>query len=420
MDESITGIELALDDDGFLDRQCPEERCRRYFKVSFSDWEESETVVATCPFCGHKDEPTEFNTVDQEDYIRQVGEAYAAELMQQMLGNLSSSLRSSSGMVKVDVSTKFTDIPVPITPDAAESMRLQIVCDHCGCTYAVVGSGFYCPLCGENSAPHTFHQAIAGIRSAVDVAGRLSEILTDRDVAEATRTNLLEDQVENLVTSFQRLADATYPRLPRAVELRKSPFQRLVDGSKAWAAAGGTEFTHIVAANEWSELLTFFQQRHVIGHGDGFVDAEYISKTGDHSNPEGSKLIVSAANVLRMAQLVEKLGGGLINELPEPPSDTKTTESNTANGLFPPQPPGTTELDWQVFAILCDAAVEKDHDNLWSDEVKPRVAELGLEDAAVIDSLEILEGKGLVALSHTTGSKFPRHTRLTRREYRRV
>ena len=415
MEEAILELELALDDDGFLDRQCPEGRCRRYFKVLYSDWEKSETVVATCPFCGHKDEPTEFNTVEQEDYLRQVGEAYAAELLQQMLGQLSKSLRKTTGMVRVDVSTKFADMPVAITPDAVESMKLQIVCDSCGSTYAVVGSGFYCPLCGENSAPHSFHQAIAGIRSAVDVAGKLSEIVADRDVAEATRTSLLEDQVENLVTSFQRLADATYPRLPRAKELGRSPFQRLEQGSEVWAEAGGTGFTDIVADNEWSELLTFFQQRHVIGHGDGFVDAEYIRKTGDRSSPEGSRLIISAANVLRMAQLVEKLGGGIIGDLPEPRTDIETTGSHTARVPFPPQPPGTDEIDWQVFEILCHAAVKKDHDNLWSDEVKPRVEELELQEPAVIDSLEILDGKGLVALSHTMGSKFPRHIRLTRR-----
>lgn len=415
MEEIIVDVDLALDDDGFLDRQCPETRCRRYFKVVHSDWESSDTVVATCPFCGYKDEPSEFTTVEQEDYLRQIGESYAQELLQQLMGQLSNKLASSRGMLKVDVSSKFTDIPVPITPDAAESMRLQITCDTCGCTYAVVGSGFFCPLCGENSAPQSFHQAIHRVRSTVEVAEKLGQLLVDRAVIEATRASVLEDQIENLVTSFQRLADASYPRLPSATKLRNSPFQRLEQASEVWAKAGGREFTQFLKADEWSELLVYFQKRHVIGHRDGFVDDRYIKEPGDQSVLSGARLVITAANVLRMAELVETLGSGLISDLPDQPVPTSEDRSGSDLDLFPPQLPGTTELDWQIYRVICGVAVEKDHDNLSDADVVLRIDELGIDEEVVIESLEILKSKGLVELFHTMGSRIPRHIRLTRR-----
>ena len=35
---TLVPIQIAVDDDGYFDRQCPAEQCRAFFKVLFSDW----------------------------------------------------------------------------------------------------------------------------------------------------------------------------------------------------------------------------------------------------------------------------------------------------------------------------------------------------------------------------------------------
>jgi len=198
---------------------------------------------------------------------------------------------------------------VAVTPEALDSMRLQIQCDRCSCTYAVVGAGFFCPLCGKNSARHTFHQAIAKARNAVEVARELGSREGDRDAAAEAGRDALKNQINNLVTAFQRFGEAGYAELPKyTVPASRNLFQRLLEASEKWEEAGGRRLDSMLAYTEWSELLKFFQQRHLLSHQDGFVDAEYVRKSGDASYRAGQRLVITEAQVLRMADLVAKLG----------------------------------------------------------------------------------------------------------------
>lgn len=247
------------------------------------------------------------------------------------------------------------------------------------------------------------------------MANKLEDIVHDPDQLETNRRSLLEDQIENLVTTFQRWADSSYPHLPKPKIQKSSPFQRLKEASDVWAEAGGTAFTDILDPNEWAELLTYYQKRHVIGHKDGFIDDVYLSKSGDTTLSKGMKLVISGADVLRMADLVAKLATGLIKDLPDAPVSPELDASGGEVDLFPPQLPGATKIDWQVYRVVCDAAVEKDHDNLSGEEVVPQLELLGPTEEDIVDSLEILEAKGLLSLSHTMESRVARHIRLTRR-----
>src|SRR5688572_21386027 len=70
-------VSIPLDADGFLDRQCHSANCNRYFKVLHADWEMAVTNVVTCPFCGFEDEPSNFTTVEQQDFVHQSAMALA-------------------------------------------------------------------------------------------------------------------------------------------------------------------------------------------------------------------------------------------------------------------------------------------------------------------------------------------------------
>jgi len=47
-------------------------------------------------------------------------------------------------------------LPIP----ASEAMQLKIQCKKCEARYSVIGSAFFCPACGHNSAEETFDNSM--------------------------------------------------------------------------------------------------------------------------------------------------------------------------------------------------------------------------------------------------------------------
>lgn len=62
---------------------------------------------------------------------------------------------------------------------------------------------------------------------------------------------------------------------------------------------------------EHRDLVRLVQARHVLAHQDGIVDADYVAKSGDRRYKVGQRLVVTAAEVRRLADLAEKLAAAL-------------------------------------------------------------------------------------------------------------
>src|SRR6476620_12411727 len=138
MEEFVLEASLPYDDEGFLDRQCHSENCGRYFKVLGTDWEAADITTATCPFCGFADEPSSFITAEQQDYCTELAVAHVKAQIQQTLQGMARRLnqgQSRNSLFSIEVTSKFSHIAEPVSPDALAAMRLQIECDQCGCTY---------------------------------------------------------------------------------------------------------------------------------------------------------------------------------------------------------------------------------------------------------------------------------------------
>jgi len=420
MGEMVFEVAIPLDADRFLDRQCHSAICGRYFKILHTDWEAANTNTVTCPFCGFVDEPGNFTTVEQQEFLQQTAYALAQEKLQETLTGFARNVnrrQSRNSLVSINVTTKFSEIPVPVTLEALDSMRLQIKCDQCGCTYAVVGAGFFCPLCGKNSARHTFQQAIAKARNAVEVARELGTRDADHDAVAEARRDALENQINNLVTAFQRFGEAAYVELPKCcAPASRNLFQRLTEASTKWDCAGGRPFKSVLNPGEWNELLKYFQQRHLLSHHDGFVNGDYIKKSGDTTYRVGQRLVVTEAQVLRMAELVEKLGLEMQADLPQGEGSQAPVPAVVVRPPFPPKLPGVTDEDWQVYRIICEAAVLEDEDFIGGDVVWRETTDQGLSEDEFGDSLKILESKSLVKATRVPGQRhIPSAIRLTHR-----
>jgi hypothetical protein len=310
-ESQLIPISLQLDDDGYFDRRCPAEECGAAFKVLFEDWmEKVPDEEAWCAICGETDDPQEFNTPDQERQIRDQGIAH-------LTGQLDTAFKrarkptSQRGFISMTWSYKPGSRPMVVMADAAPLMTQRSECESCACRYASVGAAFFCPACGHNSALTTFAGALTTVRSLMDLADRMPAVVEDRDAAADAARHLAENTLVRVWSSFQRLAEAIYKATPNTTPPRRNAFQNLEASDRLWQAAIGTTYADVLDAAEHRDLVRLVQARHVLAHQDGIVDADYVAKSGDRRYKVGQRLVVTAAEVRRLADLTEKLTAAL-------------------------------------------------------------------------------------------------------------
>lgn len=317
-------VQIPLDDDSYMDRRCPAMTCNATFKVLFDDWRDLvRDEVVFCPICRGEAKATEWNTPSQDEHIEQVALAY-------VLGVIDTGLKESArdfnrkyghGFISMTMSVKPGDVPAVIPIEAAEAMRQKFICEECCCRYSSIGAAFFCPACGHNSAPSGFEQTVGSIRTMMAAIPTMRSALEagfDKDVAQDSVRQVVENGHGRLVGAFQRIAEALFQRLPQAgtFTARRNLFQNLPESSDLWRAATGKGYDDLLTPAELRELSILFQQRHLISHCDGIVDQKYIDITGDTTYRVGQRIVLKEDAVLELADLVTKLVGEIRKLVP--------------------------------------------------------------------------------------------------------
>jgi hypothetical protein len=303
-------ISIPLDDDGNIDRVCPSIACRHEFKVLFDDWEAKvRDDRAYCPLCRNAAEPTEFNTAELDEYVAQATRNFAVGHLNQRMHRAARTFNSSqprNGFIKMSMSYHPGTMPILMPIQAAEQMRQKLVCEKCGCRYASIGAAFFCPACGHNSASSTFDQTIALVRKIIGSLDAVESVIidnVDKDTAKDYVRETLENLIGRLISAFQRLAEALFDELPNRSQFnpRRNLFQNLSESSDIWQQAGKRRYDDILNQREHSDLVVFFQRRHVLEHREGIVDQAYIDNSGDRTYSAGQRLVILKADVERLA-----------------------------------------------------------------------------------------------------------------------
>lgn len=326
LEQGVTiSIDMPLDENGCLDRRCPSEECGAPFKVPYQDWREKvPDERAFCPFCRHEDDPQDWNTSDQEEYIRQVGLKHLSGILDKAFTssarrfNQQQRSRPRGGLIDISMSMQYKPgapiIAVP--PASAEALRQQFECDACGCHWSSLGASYFCPACGHNSVEQTFNTTLATVRGFLDSIPTLRSTLAEsvgREDAESTIRQLVEDQFARVIGAFEQYSQSLFDRLPGASGIQKkgNVFQRIHDASDLWKQVSGKGYSDLVAAADIADLAVFVQQRHVLGHNQGIVDQKYIDKSGDARFQVGQRLVVRPEHVRRLAEVAGALGAAL-------------------------------------------------------------------------------------------------------------
>lgn len=314
-------MDVLPDAAGYYDKECPNEDCLSKFKVNAEDWRNLFSDEAVyCPFCGHFAPARSWRTTEQIEQAKEQAFQQVKARIGQALDRDCREFNRHQRKGFITMSMKFSGTTyAPNLPAAAlEEMEQRITCENCGARYAVIGSAFYCPCCGHNSAKQTFFNTIEKVKAKINNLERVRLSISQFSKDEAARTcnSLIETSVPDLVVALQRLCECVYPQLPNAVKTKKNVFQRLDDGNKLWHDATGQGYSDWITDEEYALLKKCFQRRHVLQHKDGIVDQEYIDKSGDTSYLVGQHLIINKAEIIVYADIVVKIGQQVIDLLP--------------------------------------------------------------------------------------------------------
>ena len=203
----------------------------------------------------------------------------------------------------------------------SEEWEIDITCENCGTRYSVIGSAYFCPCCGHNSAVSAFEESMDSVEKMLASLSEMKQMLTTsygRDKAETMCRGLLESSIGDIVSAFQKFASCHYDKLTGKTS-RVNDFQIVDKGSQLFKDATGKGYDEWLSVDELKDMNLLFQRRHLIEHNNGMVDQKYIDKSGDNSYAVGQRLVVKGSDPLTLLAIIKKLGKGLVSlkEVPE-------------------------------------------------------------------------------------------------------
>ena len=308
--------QIELDEEGYIDKECPNKDCLSKFKVLAKDWEDKFSNDAVyCPYCGIKATSDQWYTTEQIEQTNEQAmnsvEAMLDEALTEDIKDINMHQpKNSIFQLKMTYkgATHFVDMPVL----ALDVMKQKVTCEKCGAHYEVVGSAFYCPCCGNNSVRHMFGNSINKVKACVNNIDDIKASISDKDDAERICDALRESSVSNLVTAFQKLNETIFKELSPDKKINTNVFQRLKDGNLLWHNLVGKGYDDWLTLEQMKKLKVCFQKRHLLEHQDGIVDSEYITKSGDNSYRKEQRITITGSEILEYANIVEKIGNEIM------------------------------------------------------------------------------------------------------------
>ena len=301
-------MEIIPDEDGYLDKECPNKECLSKFKVQSDDWvEQIQGHDAYCPFCGYKDDDEQWYTTEQLEQAKDQAVEYVGQLVSDALKK-----DSRRGGFKYRGNRRFYDLPAK----TLQIMQQKITCEKCGFRYAVIGSAFFCPCCGKNTSTRTYQTMIEKTRTAVESIDEIRASITDKDIAENCCETLLIGSLNDLVVTVQHVCEEIYKERVPGVELKMNVFQRLDDGSKLWEELTGEGYHDWMTDEQYETLVKCFYRRHLFAHKAGIVDQKYIDNSEDRSYKVGQRIKLKQEELLQYITVVDALCSRVIEQRP--------------------------------------------------------------------------------------------------------
>lgn len=323
----LDGMEISVpvetDDEGYLDKECPNYDCRFQFKVHKEDWQNIFTDESVfCPLCKKESSPDNFMTTEQNKKIeKRVSKYISRKINNAMIADAKKfnrqHFKDSFITMRMKVHGRYVkNIILPIS--SKETFEQKIKCEICFSRYSVIGSAFFCPSCGHNSTEEMFNNTIYKIKSSIKnipvIRKSINEISIDE--AETTCQTIIEKCLSDCVTSFQRYCDVMYSKCNKSKrKISSNIFQRLDGGGELWRTIFNESYLDWLSESQYKRLNILFQRRHLLQHTEGIVDQKYLDKSNDSKYKIGQRIIVNEDDVLELVEIILVLIGNIKERL---------------------------------------------------------------------------------------------------------
>ena len=207
-------IPIEPDEEGYLDKECPDEECLFFFKVYEDDWENIfKDELVYCPSCGKDFKSDKFSPTDQEQIAEKQLEQYIDNrILKAMKSDATDFNRQQpkGGLISIRMSVKGNiseNVLIPIMSKGIFEQKIN--CVKCHSRYSVIGSAFFCPSCGYNSVEQTFNNTINKIEASIKHISTIRDTLDqiNKDESENVCQTLIDKGLIDCVVAFQRFCD---------------------------------------------------------------------------------------------------------------------------------------------------------------------------------------------------------------------
>lgn len=286
-------IPISTDEEGYMGRECPNEKCLGYFKV-MPGTGITEPAPCHCPYCGHVGDHNTFFTPDQVEYAQSAALRMVEDAVFKDLKALEFE-HKPRGPFGIGFSMKVTQsAPQPIRYYREKQLETKVTCNTCTLKFAIYGVFGWCPDCGAHNSLQILNKNLELARKQLALAATVEAELGE---------HLIGDALENIVSAFDGFG--------REVCSKKLPnirFQNLTAARRQVQEKLGFDFADGLDLETWATAVRIFQKRHLLAHKMGVVDAEYVQKANDPHAVEGRKVRVSSDEVSQAIGIVGQLG----------------------------------------------------------------------------------------------------------------
>ena len=325
-DEFTMSVELPVDEDGLVGRECPAAACSpAYYKIKLGTGITKDYTEAFCPYCRHATDPSDFHTSAQVEYAKNLvmREAHKGinRMVEKGLG-LGPSRRKKYGGGMFSMEMKYTPGRLPhVSRPIEEQLRRDLVCPHCGLAHAVFGLATWCPDCGKDIfMTHTLEELAVVERMLGDIERRREQLgprVAARDI---------ENALEDTVSIFEAVLRAVTRRHlvltgMSAEDLEKTIAKRVGNRYQNVALAAttcrgllGVELFDGIDDTSVSTLRNTFEKRHPITHNLGIVDRKYLDKVRS-GGLEGRDVPVTTEEIISVIELIRRVTTSLHRRL---------------------------------------------------------------------------------------------------------
>lgn len=286
-------IQIDPDEEGYIGRECPNNSCLRYFKITPGTGL-TEPAPCHCPYCGHEAEHDQFFTPAQIEYAQSMVYRQVAGAFQKDLKALEFDHKPKGGF-GIGISLKVTNSPLPpVHHYQEEQLETKVICDKCTLNFAIYGVFGWCPDCGSHNSLHILNKNLELADKQLALAKTL-----DKDLSE----HLIGDALENIVSTFDGFGRELCSQ--RGSEIR---FQNITAARRRVQEAFAFDFAAGLNTEAWAAALRAFEKRHLLAHKMGVVDEDYVRKTLDPDAIVGRRIRISPEEISQTIEIVKSLG----------------------------------------------------------------------------------------------------------------